>query len=287
MRRNRDKNISKNVEKDPSIKLKRVLMVPLRAKTMLLAMTALVILVSCSAGIAVIQYTNSVNALFNTVNQIKRDTATALGLTINEVLVTGRNEISRSELLAALKIRRGDPILGFDPHAARERLLSIGWIADADVQRRLPNIIYVRIIEQKPAAIWQHNGKFQLIARNGKVISKKISTQHRALKVLVGENAPKYAAELMKMLETEHDLMKQVTHATRVGSRRWNLLLKQGIDIRLPAEHAETAWRYLATLQRNHRILQQKIRAVDLRIPNRLTVQVSPKQRTERAGNET
>ena len=55
MRRNRDKNISKNVEKDPSIKLKRVLMVPLRAKTMLLAMTALVILVSCSAGIAVIQ----------------------------------------------------------------------------------------------------------------------------------------------------------------------------------------------------------------------------------------
>ncbi len=287
MRRNRDENAGKNADKVPSIQTKRVLMVPLRAKTMLLSITALVILVSFGAGIAVIRYTESGNALFNTVNQIKRNTATALGLTINEVLVTGRNEISRSELLTALKIRRGDPILGFDPHAARERLLSIGWVADADVQRRFPNIVYVRIVEQKPAAIWQHNGKFQLIARNGEVIGKNISPQHRALKVLIGKDAPTYAADLMKMLETERDLMKQVTHATRVGSRRWNLLLKQGIDIQLPAEHAETAWRYLARLQQNHQILQQKIRAVDLRIPNRLTVQVLQKQGTERTGSET
>ena len=287
MRRNKDENTSKNAEKGPSIQRERALIVPLRAKTMLLSITALVILVSCSAGIAVIRYTGAGNALFEAVNQIKKNTATTLGLTINEVLVTGRNEISRSELIAVLKIRRGDPILGFDPHAARERLLSIGWVADADVQRRLPNTIYVRITEQKPAAIWQHNGKFKLIARNGKVISKKISTQHRALKVLVGEDAPTYAAELIKMLETEHDLMKQVTHATRVGSRRWNLLLKQGINVRLPAENAETAWRYLATLQRDHRILQQEIRAVDLRVPNRLTVQVLQKHTSTRAGNET
>ena len=96
-----------------------------------------------------------------------------------------------------------------------------------------------------------------------------------------------HAAELITMLESEYALMQQVSHATRVGSRRWNLLLKQGIDIRLPAEHAQIAWRYLATLQRKHKILQKKIRAVDLRIPNRLTLQVLKTKRPAQEGGAT
>lgn len=287
MKQNNREKSQKIAKKSPSKQLKKVLMVRLRAKTILLSIAALVILISCGAGVGVIRYTDSGDSLMSTVERFNRNTASALGLTISEVLVTGRNELSRSELLAALKIRRGDPILSFNPHAARERLLLNGWIADVDVRRQLPNVIYVNIIEQKPAAIWQHHGKFKLIAKNGQIISKKISLRHKNLKVLVGEDAPIHAAELITMLESEYALMQQVSHATRVGSRRWNLLLKQGIDIRLPAEHAQIAWRYLATLQRKHKILQKKIRAVDLRIPNRLTLQVLKTKRPAQEGGAT
>lgn len=287
MKAGKDKKPSKSAEKSRSERFKRALMVRLKAKPLLFAIAGLVLVIGCGAGIAVIHLTGAEKSVAATIDRFSRSTADALGLTVSEVLVTGRIETPRSKLLAALKVRRGDPILGFDPHEARKRLLAIGWVAEADVQRRLPNTIYVRITEQKPAAIWQHNGKFKLISRDGGVISSRVSERYRNLKVLVGEDAPAYAAALIAMLETERDLMALVTHATRVGARRWNLLLRRGIDVRLPAESAERAWRYLAELQRKHRILQQRIRAVDLRVPDRLTVQILKKTDARRVGDET
>lgn len=287
MKAEKDKKPGKSTESSRSARIRRALMVRLKAKPMLIAIAGLVLVIGCGAGIAVIHLSGAEKSVTAAVDRFTRSTADMLGLTVDEVLVSGRIETPRSKLLEALKIRRGDPILGFDPHQARKRLLAIGWVAEADVQRRLPNTIYVRITEQKPAAIWQHNGKFKLISRDGGVISSRVFDRYKNLKVLVGEDAPAYAAGLMTLLESERELMAQVTHATRLGARRWNLLLRQGIDIRLPADRAEKAWHYLAELQRKHRILQQRIRAVDLRVPDRLTVQILKNPDARRVGDET
>ncbi|HAT35899.1 MAG TPA: cell division protein FtsQ [Rhodospirillaceae bacterium] len=287
MKAEKNRNPGKSAENSRSARLRRALMVRLKAKPMLFAIAGLVLIIACGAGGVVIHLTGAEKSVAATIDRFNRSIADSVGLTVDEVLVTGRIETPRSKLLEALKVKRGDPIFGFDPHEARKRLLAIGWVAEADVQRRLPNTIYVRLTEQKPAAIWQHNGKFKLISRDGGVISNQVSQRYKNLKILVGEDAPTNAAGLMTMLESERELMVLVTHATRVGARRWNLLLRQGIDIRLPAERAEKAWRYLAELQRKHRILQQRIRAVDLRVPDRLTVQILKTPDAKRVGDET
>lgn len=278
---------TKKIDDSKTSGMRRAIMVRLKAKPMLIAIAALVAIMSCGAGITVIYAMDAGKSVFANIEKISHDIAAALGLTVSEVLVTGRIETPRSKLLAALDVRRGDPILGFDPHKAREKLLNIGWIANVEVQRRLPNIIFIRITEQKPAAIWQNNGQFKLIGRDGVIISDQVISRYKDLKILVGEDAPSNAAALIKMLENERDLLLWVSHATRVGARRWNILLKQGIDIQLPAESPSKAWKYLADLQREYQLLQQRIRAIDLRVPNRLTIQIFEKPGALSTGEET
>src|SRR3546814_20627940 len=94
-------------------------------------------------------------------------------------------------------------MLAFDPRAARARIVSLGWVAEAKVERRLPNTIFIRIIERQPIAIWQHDGRFLLADRQGVTIGRQGIDRFSNLNLVVGENAPQYAAALPGMPRTE------------------------------------------------------------------------------------
>ena len=200
------------------------------------------------------------------------DATIGAGLAVHEVLVEGRVETTKEQLLKTVGIRRGDPILALDTEAIRDRLIALGWIANATVERRLPSTVYLRLWERKAMAIWQHNGTFVLVDRAGAEIGTQGLDRYTHLKVIVGKGAPLHAPDLLDMLATAPPLMKRVRAATWVSGRRWNLRLDDGIDIRLPEENPQTAWTRLATLERDRQLLNQDIIAVDLRIRDRLVV---------------
>jgi len=205
------------------------------------------------------------------------NTTLALGFSIQEVYVADRNETARPELLEALGTRIGDPILYFDANAARERLMKLGWIEDARVERRLPVRIMVVLKERQPIAIWQHQRKFLLVDRSGIVIGPKTPDQFPDLKILIGKDAPKHATELLAMLEREPEMMKRVTHATWISGRQWTIRIENAIDVKLPAENPEAAWRKLADMERDYQVLNRDITNVDLRVPEKTTVRVNGK----------
>lgn len=200
------------------------------------------------------------------------ETTIGAGLAVNEVLVEGRVETTKEKLLRTVGIRRGDSILALDTQAIRARLLGLGWVADAAVERRLPGTVYLRLWERKAMAIWQREGKFVLVDRSGAVIGSEGLDRYAHLKIIAGKDAPAHAPALIDMLATAPPLMKRVRAAVWVGGRRWNLRLDDGIDIRLPEENAQTAWTRLATLERDKQLLSEDIIAIDLRIQDRLVV---------------
>jgi cell division protein FtsQ len=207
-------------------------------------------------------------------------TTLALGFAVQEVYVADRKETAQPELLRALGTRIGDPILYFDAEAARDRLLQIGWIEDARVERRLPARIVVILKERQPIAIWQHQKKFLLVDRSGAVIGPKEAGQYPNLKIIIGNEAPKHAAELLAMLERDPGMMNRVTHATWVSGRQWNIRIENAIDVKLPADNPEAAWQKLLDMERDYQVLQRDITTVDLRIPEKTTVRVNGKPET-------
>ncbi len=201
------------------------------------------------------------------------DATVQAGLSVGDILVEGRTETSRALLLAAIDVNRNDPMLTIDTDSIRERLLTLGWVADAVVQRQLPDTLYIRIVERKAMAIWQRNGKFLLVDASGAVIGTQGLERHTHLKVIVGDAAPEHAPELLIMMSTAPKLMQRVRAGVWVGGRRWNLRLDDGIDIRLPEAEPHAAWERLVALERNRQLLNRDITAIDLRFGDRLVVQ--------------
>jgi cell division protein FtsQ len=198
------------------------------------------------------------------------------GLAVKDVQVEGREQASREAILAALDVARGMPLLAVDAADAKRRLEAIPWVRSASVERRLPDTLFVHIVERQPLAFWQRQGKLVLIDRDGVTITGEHLDRFGNLIVLVGGDAPAKGADLLDMLATEPALASRVAAAVRVGGRRWNLHLDSGIDIALPEEGAATAWHRLATLEHSDGILERNLQMVDMRLPDRLVVRTIP-----------
>ena len=60
-----------------------------------------------------------------------------------------------------------------------------------------------------------------------------------------------------------------------VGERRWNLRLKNGIDVRLPETDIAPALERLVALDKEKNLTTRDIVAIDLRLADRVTVRLS------------
>jgi cell division protein FtsQ len=195
-----------------------------------------------------------------------------LGLTVADVRVEGRERTSREAILEALGAARGTPILAVDPAEAKRRLEALPWVHSAAVERRLPDTIYIRLVERRPLAYWQRQGKLVLVDRDGVILPGERVEGLGNLIVLVGADAPEAGAALLDLLAGERALAPRVVAAIRVGGRRWNLHFDGNIDVALPEEDAAAAWHRLGELERSDGILERAIDLIDLRLPDRLVV---------------
>lgn len=204
------------------------------------------------------------------------------GLALREVLVQGRGRTSQQDLMTALDLQLGTPILALDPAVLRARLEALPWVARATVERRLPDTLFISVEEREPLALWQREGEIALIDRTGAVIRDPALEPFAHLPMVVGDGANGHAAELVEMLALAPDLARRVKAAIWVGDRRWNIRLDNGVNVRLPEEDGAAAWSELANLQAQHGLIDRDLAAIDMRQPDRLIVRLTPEAAARR-----
>lgn len=210
-----------------------------------------------------------------------RDTAASLaelgrgpGLSIQEIRIEGREFAPREALQNAIATTPGEAMLDFDPNAAKERLERIAWVQHAHVERRLPGTILIRITERQAFAIWQKEGRFSVIDRQGNVMASERLQAFGPLPLVVGAGAERYAAAMIDLLRSSPEIADRVQAIVRVSERRWNLRLQNGADVLLPEGQEEAAIARLAELQARDKLLDRPLAAVDMRLPDRLVVRM-------------
>jgi cell division protein FtsQ len=194
------------------------------------------------------------------------------GLSVAQIDVSGRRMTGGGEVLTALGTGLGAPILGVSLDAARRRLEALPWVRTAAVERRLPDRIHIELQERQPLALWQLAGRQVLIDTDGVVIQTDHIEPYSDLLVVSGDDAPKHAQELITTLKSQPDLAKRVTLAFRVEERRWSLRTDSGIEVKLPESGMAAAWARLAEIERRHAVLQRDVRAIDMRLDDRVVV---------------
>ena len=200
----------------------------------------------------------------------------AIDLRVQDIRIDGRSNTPEPLLRKALGVSRGDPILGFSVEDARARIESLSWVEHVAVERRLPDTIYVDLTERRPFAIWQYQGKFQLIDRAGDVVTDEDVTNFTDLPLVVGQRAPAHASDMLNALTAVPDVHNRVAAIIRVGERRWNLQLKNNVTVMLPEGHETAALARLADLQTRQQLLDRPLVFIDMRLADRLAVRARP-----------
>jgi len=201
--------------------------------------------------------------------------ANAAGFRIVSVALAGQHHISREDVLAAAGVTDTTSLLFLDVEQTRERLKSNPWIADATVLKLYPGELQIGIREREAFALWQKDGRVSVIADDGTVLEPYVAPRLIELPLVVGRGAETRAKEFLAMLDRHPDLRASVRATVLVGERRWNLRLKNGVDVRLPETDIAPALERLVALDKEKNLTTRDIVAIDLRLPDRVTVRLS------------
>lgn len=203
----------------------------------------------------------------------------AAGLEVDHVEVTGFRQMDPRPVtdIALAHQANHTPMLLVDLDEIRADLLRIGWVADAQVSRRLPDTLTVRVTERVPAAIWQRRGKLSLIDADGVVLAPVRLDAMPDLPLVIGPSANLQAASLDRLLEGAPTLKPMLAGATWIGGRRWDLRFQSGEVLALPEGEAaaQAALVRFAREDGDVGLLGRGLVRFDMRIPGKMTVRMT------------
>ena len=201
--------------------------------------------------------------------------ANAAGFRIQQRSVAGQRQLSERDVLSLAGVTERTSLLFLDVDAARARLRASPWIAEASVHKFYPGGLRIEVTEREAVALWQKDAKVSVIAADGTVLGPLGDRRFAVLPLVVGPGAAKKAKDFLAVLDRYPAIRDSVRASILVADRRWNLKLKNGIDIRLPESDVEGGLDKLAALDRDKKLLSRDITAIDLRLPDRVTVRLS------------
>jgi cell division protein FtsQ len=236
------------------------------------ALTVLLLAGSATFGIV---KGGHLDEFISAVSDTRNALANSAGFRITTVAINGRKQLTQDEVLASGGVNGRSSLLFLDAAAVRDRLKANPWIADATVLKFYPGQLQIDIVERSAFALWQQDGRLSVISDDGTVLEPYLSSRFVSLPLVVGKGAATRARDFLALLARYPQVHAVTKAAIFVGERRWNLRLKDGLDIRLPENDVGNALASLTKLDREDRLFSRDIVAVDMRLPDRLTVQLS------------
>ena len=198
------------------------------------------------------------------------------GFTINNIQILGIKNIPKETIIKIVNNEKKSNILSVNLLNIYNNLRNNDWVEELHIERVLPNTIKINIKEKEAIGIWQYEMSNKLITKNGEIISTANINKFKIdLPIIHGNHANKNANSILKILETNKVLTKNIWSLDYINNRRWNLHFKQGIIVLLPSEGVLRAWNEIIKLQKNYDVLNLGLTELDLRNPNKILGKIS------------
>ncbi|RLQ88179.1 cell division protein FtsQ/DivIB [Notoacmeibacter ruber] len=209
------------------------------------------------------------------VSTIAAATANATGFGVAELAVAGNRFTDETEIAHAVGLDDGKALLGFSVAEARNAVVALPWVKSAEVRKTYPSRLTIDVTEHKPAALWQMGSLVQVIDRSGAVLAPYEGVVLSGLPLVVGEGAAENARQISDLVAAYPTIADRVRAFIRVGHRRWDLQLDNGVTVKLPERRPAEA---LARLEEGNlfgELVARDISSIDMRIEGQLVVATS------------
>jgi len=196
----------------------------------------------------------------------------AAGFRLKKVHIQGASTMAQADVLRAAGLYKDQPLIGMDLNQVRASVEKVGWVKEARIIRLLPDTLVIAVTERDAQAVWQHAGRTFVIDHKGAIIPEADPMKFPDLPLVVGDGANAAAADLMPEIQQRPRLRDRIEALVRVDGRRWDLRLKDGSIIQLPAINEGQALMQLDQLDAREHLLDLGFERVDLRDPDMIAV---------------
>ncbi|WP_345096141.1 cell division protein FtsQ/DivIB [Bartonella acomydis] len=209
------------------------------------------------------------------VGMIMKAAVSDIGFVVTDVEISGNKRLLKQEVLKELGLEREQSIFTFNVDRARSFLEKQDWVQSANIQKIYPNKVRISVVEREPYAIWQHDGVMDIVDSTGRVIVPFKGGIVQGLPFIVGRGAQNSAKMFLQTLSVYPKLYSRVRAFIRMGDRRWDLVLDNGVRVMLPEQGALERLSSLIEIDREQDLLARDILTVDLRLSDRITVSLT------------
>ena len=110
---------------------------------------------------------------------------------VDQVVVSGTKNLVAKEVAQMAGVARGNPWLWVST-ARAAGLEAEPWILSANIVKRFPGQITIRLVERQPLATWKHSTKTEVIAEDGTVLPNAVAGL-----ILEGESQARFQEALL------------------------------------------------------------------------------------------
>lgn len=215
--------------------------------------------------------------------EVFKVTTSTFGFAVEKVNVVGNHQTSEIDVLGALGLDGDTSMVGFDVDEARKLLAQLPWIQSVTVQKVYPDRLNVTLVERKPIALWQHDGDIDVVDADGRVIVPFRPGLGRNLPLVVGRGAEVSASEFLAQMDRFPELKERIRAYIRIGDRRWDVLLDNGVRLKLPEVDVNRRLTEALDIDKREGLFSRDVLSIDLRLGDRVTVALSDDAMARRA----
>ena len=192
------------------------------------------------------------------------------------VRIEGASEQLQEDIQEALPVDLPLSQFVLDLDGLRAALQELDPVAHAEVRIKDGGVLLLRVEEREPALAWQHEGRITALDAEGYHVAQlRDLGAAGALPLIAGEGADAAAVEALALIDAAAPVADRLVGLTRVGNRRWDVVLTRGQRILLPEAGAAAALDRALAMHAAHDLLSRDVLAVDLRLRDRPTLRLA------------
>ena len=199
------------------------------------------------------------------------------------------DHVSRGQIVEALQGRVSGTFFTVDVEAIRSMFQTVPWVRQAEVRRRWPDRLDVRLEEHVPLARWGQEAEGRLVNIHGEVFAGGVGAGRDA-------ELPRFAGpagsehEVVRRYALFRELLAPLSlepRAVALSQRQsWQLRLSNGLTVQLGRDSdknpvRERLARFVEVYPRTLGRMSRRLDYVDLRYPNGFALRVPEIQHSE------
>ncbi|WGH79028.1 cell division protein FtsQ/DivIB [Jannaschia ovalis] len=196
--------------------------------------------------------------------------------------IEGASDELQADILEALPVDLPLSQFQLDMDGLRAMLVDLDPVLDAEVRVKAGGVLLLKVTEREPAVVWRHaEGIDVLDAEGHRVATLDDLAAAGALPIIAGEGASAHVPQALRLVRAADPVTDRLVGLTRVGDRRWDVVLTRGQRIALPETAPAAALDRALAMHAAKDVLNRDISVVDLRIPDRPILRLTGPARDE------